>query len=108
MATSVLAEYSFQSWACYIYWASYWVGLSEVRTEELRDLVIEKSGKKLSTWKRHYLSLWAPYQGELSNLPIYYMSLFKMPKMVSDWIMYGEIFYRRNIVVRLMKWVLGP
>ena len=51
------------------------------------DPVIHKFEKKLSSWKRQYLSL-----GEritlikacLSNIPVYYMSLFKMPKVVVE------------------------
>lgn len=49
------------------------------------DPVVEKFEKKLSTWKRQYLSFGGRItliKSSLSSLSIYYMSLYKMPTAV--------------------------
>lgn len=49
--------------------------------------MVEKFERKLSWWKRNYLSLGgkiALIKATLSKLPIYYMSLFKMPATVRE------------------------
>lgn len=53
------------------------------RLTALWNPVINRVEKKLSTWKRRYLSFGGRItliKACLSNLPVYYMSLFKMPK----------------------------
>lgn len=71
---------------CRVGWLPFqYLGLpigANLRSKALWSLVIENFKKKLSSCKRHYT-----YLGEritlikatLSNLPVYYMSLFKMP-----------------------------
>ena len=57
------------------------------RSKSLWDPVIHKFEKKLSSWKRQYLSLGGRItliKDCLSNIPVYYMSLFKMPKAVVE------------------------
>lgn len=46
------------------------------------DLVVERVNKKLTCWKQSYISLGGRItliKAALSNIPVYYMSLFKMP-----------------------------
>ena len=57
------------------------------RSKALWDPVIEKFEKSLSSWKKQYLSMDGRIiliKACLSNLPIYYMSLFKMPKTMME------------------------
>lgn len=57
------------------------------RSKALWDPVVEKFEKILSMWKRQCLSLGGRItliKATLSNLPIYYMSIFKMPRLVLD------------------------
>lgn len=66
-----------------------YLGLSiKVRTNTrlLWNPIIEKVENKLSTWKRRYLSLGRTItliKACLSNLPVHYMSLFKLPKFAN-------------------------
>lgn len=52
------------------------------------DLVIERIQGKLECWKKSYISMGGRItliKATLSNLPVYYMSLFKMPlKIISQ------------------------
>ena len=65
-----------------------YLGLSTGAKQNSRSLwypVIDKVEKKLSSWKKHHLSLGdriTLIRACLSNLLIYFMSLFKMPKEV--------------------------
>lgn len=55
------------------------------RSKALWVPMIDKFEKKLSLWKKEYLSMGGritSINSCLSNLPMYYMSLFKMPKSV--------------------------
>lgn len=47
--------------------------------------MVEKVSKKLATWKRNYISLGGRItliKVALSNIPVYYMSLYRMPQTV--------------------------
>lgn len=49
------------------------------------DLVVEKVSKKLACWKKSYISLGSHItliKGVLSNIPVYYMSMYKMPNKI--------------------------
>lgn len=49
------------------------------------DLVVERVQKNLSCWKFSYISLGGRIiliKAALTNVPVYYMSLFKMPVKV--------------------------
>lgn len=51
------------------------------------DLVVEKVFKRLASWKRSNISLGGKItliKGALSNILVYYMSLFKMPIKVGS------------------------
>ena len=51
------------------------------------DKVLERIENKLSTWKENYLSLGGRVTlilSALSNIPIYFLSLFKCPASVAD------------------------
>lgn len=55
------------------------------RSTTFWDLVVEKVSKKLACWKK-YISLGGKItliKVALNNIPIYYMSLFKMPHKVA-------------------------
>ncbi|XXG72211.1 hypothetical protein AAC387_Pa07g1359 [Persea americana] len=57
------------------------------RSKLVWDPVIANFERKLSSWKKQYLSLGGRItliNSCLSNLPVYYMSLFRMPKMVIE------------------------
>lgn len=52
------------------------------RSIAMWDSVVEKFERKLSSWKRQHLSLGCTLtliKSTLANLPVYYISLFKMP-----------------------------
>ena len=60
---------------------------AKARSKTLWDPVIEKCKKNLSFWKKRYLSIGGRItliNACLSNLLVYYMSLFKMPKVVIE------------------------
>lgn len=51
------------------------------------NTVVERIEKKLSTWKANYLSIGGRVTqilSALSNLPIYFLSLFKCPATIAD------------------------
>ena len=55
------------------------------RTVSMWDPMVEKFEKKLSSWKRQYLSFGGRItliKSSLSSLLVYYMSLYKMPMAV--------------------------
>lgn len=57
------------------------------RSTSLWDLVIEKFRKKCQLGRKKYLSLRGRtmiIKGALTNIPVYYMSLFKMLKAVVE------------------------
>lgn len=61
------------------------LGHNNPRALSFWQLVLEKMPKRLGTWKRNYLSLGgriALIKSSLSNLPTYYMSIFKAPGKV--------------------------
>lgn len=74
--------------------------------------IVEKFEKKLSTWKRQYLSIGCRVnliKSTLSNPPIYYMSLFKKPIGVMKRLhrIRRNLFWDGNCGKRklhLMKW----
>lgn len=49
------------------------------------DPVVERINKKLASWKKTYISLGGRItliKAIMVNVPIYYMSLFRMPKKI--------------------------
>ena len=55
------------------------------RAMEVWDSIEERFRKRLSSWKRQYISKGerlSLIRSTLSNLPIYFLSLFRMPKLV--------------------------
>ena len=74
------------------------------------DGVEERLRKRLSFWKRQYISKWGRLtliRSTLSSMPIYYMSLFYMPRGVSlrleriqrDFLWGGEALERKPHLV---------
>ena len=59
----------------------------KVRSKQLWNPVVANFKSKLSMWKRNYLSLGGRItliKASLSNLPVYYMSLLRMPVAVRE------------------------
>ena len=57
--------------------------------KSLWSLVVERIEKRLTAWKASYLSIGSRVtliKSALSSLPIYYMSMFKCPISVANWI----------------------
>lgn len=49
------------------------------------DTIVEKVNKELANWKKNYISLGGRItliKAALANIPIYYMSIFKLPSKV--------------------------
>lgn len=54
-------------------------------TKSMWNLVVERVETKLSTWKINYLSIEGRVtliKSVMSNLPVYYFSLFKCPTLI--------------------------
>ena len=82
------------------------------RFKEMWSLVVERVERKFSIWKRKYLSFGGRItliKSSLSNIPVYYLSLYNMPKKVCetldrlrrDFLWEGNYDKRK---IRLMKW----
>lgn len=55
------------------------------RSKTFLNLVIERCRKKLALWKANYLSIGGRItmtKAALSNLPIYFLSIFRIPRRV--------------------------
>lgn len=71
-------------------WSMKYLGMplgGNPRAVSFWDSVVEKVSKKLVCWKKSYISLGGKItliKASLSNIPVYYISLFKMPFKVGD------------------------
>lgn len=65
--------------------------------------MVEILEKKVTTWNRQYLSLGrrsGSIKASMSNLPVYYMSMFNMPRAMVDKL---DCIMRFFLSMRLMK-----
>lgn len=68
-------------------WSMQYLGVPNARSKAFWNPIIERCQKKLALWKANYLSLGGGItmiEAALSNLPIYFLSLFRIPKGVAE------------------------